>query len=514
MLKYNFLSISLAFLPLYTLAEINIPANNLQLYSLNSVVLSAMDLNNTVTHTENSIIENLLAEPTTQHIYLGTANGLALNHGLKNIQLELEPGISVNVTLDNLHIDANGSIIWKGRIVNQNKKSILSGISTNNQFDNQVVLVENNNRLSGDFTINGHSYVISSINDKDMILIKVDKSKYSVELPPIDSSNINKLSTKHNLIELNYTPPKAITYSSPPTSFDPKSEDVSHINVLMVMTKEAVQQIGSEQFKTYVSHASDDLQSSANNSLLPIKYTVTAVDSDISEANMSFGKLLSNLTDSKTPLGKYALEQREMAQADLVTLIAAKTQSCGLAYVNKQVKFGNGFSVVSQSCAIGNHTLAHELGHNLGASHEPGNGVNYNYPYGHGYQYPKAYWRTVMAYQCQLVNCIRLNSFSNPNLKIMDIPKGIEEKNDNTRVLNQTRYSAANIYPKEKNVIYPDYIFPENISSYTAKTVVLQLKNGKQYQCKPLPYGNYCSDSNQYEPGVGSHWPVAWTELQ
>ncbi|WP_242637294.1 hypothetical protein [Leclercia pneumoniae] len=59
-----------------------------------------------------------------------------------------------------------------------------------------------------------------------------------------------------------------------------------------------------------------------------------------------------------------------------------------------------------------------------------------------------------------------------------------------------------------------DYRFPENLSSYTAGTVVLQPKNGKTYQCKPFPYSGYCVQykkaANQYEPGVGSHWQQAW----
>ena len=60
-----------------------------------------------------------------------------------------------------------------------------------------------------------------------------------------------------------------------------------------------------------------------------------------------------------------------------------------------------------------------------------------------------------------------------------------------------------------------DYSFPQNLSSYKAGTVVLQPKNGKTYKCKQAPYSGYCvqysAGSNQFEPGVGSHWQMAWT---
>ncbi len=58
------------------------------------------------------------------------------------------------------------------------------------------------------------------------------------------------------------------------------------------------------------------------------------------------------------------------------------------------------------------------------------------------------------------------------------------------------------------------FVFPENIASYTAGTVVLQPKNGKVYECKPFPYSGYCvqwsRSANAFEPGVGSNWQDAW----
>ena len=61
-----------------------------------------------------------------------------------------------------------------------------------------------------------------------------------------------------------------------------------------------------------------------------------------------------------------------------------------------------------------------------------------------------------------------------------------------------------------------DYVFPENLKTYTEGTVVLQPKDGHTYKCKPFPYSGYCaqfsSNANHYEPGVGSHWQDAWTK--
>lgn len=59
-----------------------------------------------------------------------------------------------------------------------------------------------------------------------------------------------------------------------------------------------------------------------------------------------------------------------------------------------------------------------------------------------------------------------------------------------------------------------NFVFPNDLSKYTAGTTVLQPKDGKVYECKPFPYSGYCmqwnSASNHYEPGVGSNWQDAW----
>lgn len=52
-----------------------------------------------------------------------------------------------------------------------------------------------------------------------------------------------------------------------------------------------------------------------------------------------------------------------------------------------------------------------------------------------------------------------------------------------------------------------DYVFPDNVASYTAGTIGPQPKDNRLYQCRPYPYSNYCyqwsATANQYEPGIG-----------
>jgi chitin-binding protein len=81
----------------------------------------------------------------------------------------------------------------------------------------------------------------------------------------------------------------------------------------------------------------------------------------------------------------------------------------------------------------------------------------------------------------------------------------------------ETIQQTLDLMFKEQSSGEYDFVFPNNIKSYTAGTKVQQPKNGKVYQCKPFPYSGYCQQwtttATQYEPGIGSHWQMAWDEV-
>lgn len=59
--------------------------------------------------------------------------------------------------------------------------------------------------------------------------------------------------------------------------------------------------------------------------------------------------------------------------------------------------------------------------------------------------------------------------------------------------------------------------FPAKISSYKAGTRVIQPRNQVIYECLPFPNSGYCkqwsASANQFEPGVGANWQMAWKEI-
>lgn len=69
-----------------------------------------------------------------------------------------------------------------------------------------------------------------------------------------------------------------------------------------------------------------------------------------------------------------------------------------------------------------------------------------------------------------------------------------------------------------KEVVNYNFLFPDNISKYTEGTIVLNPRTGKTYKCKSAPSDGFCSQwsssSNEFEPGVGHAWNLAWDEIR
>ena len=143
---------------------------------------------------------------------------------------------------------------------------------------------------------------------------------------------------------------------------------------------------------------------------------------------------------------------RNTYKADLVALIEDNLGgACGVAYVMTNVSSGFAgwaFSVTQDSCISG-YTLAHELGHNMGSQHDRLEGGTGAYPYSFGHK-EGGKFRTIMAYPCS-TNCIRINHFSNPNVRYQgNWVTGIDHNSDpansadNARAFSNALSTIAN----------------------------------------------------------------------
>jgi hypothetical protein len=155
----------------------------------------------------------------------------------------------------------------------------------------------------------------------------------------------------------------------------------------------------------------------------------------------SFSSMLSQLRIDGDGFVDEAHTLRNQYGADMVALIVAGSQYCGIGYLMTQPSASfedRAFSVTSRVCATGYYTFGHELGHNMGCAHDRANASVGVYPYSFGYRTASGAYRTVMAYAPGQ----RVQYFSNPNVSFNGEALGIAEpapdSAENWKSLNNT----------------------------------------------------------------------------
>jgi hypothetical protein len=124
---------------------------------------------------------------------------------------------------------------------------------------------------------------------------------------------------------------------------------------------------------------------------------------------------------------------RNEKRADVVALVVDDASGCGLS-TRVGADADEAFVVVHHSCAALTYSIAHEVGHIIGARHDISLDKNVTpFPYGHGFVNGKK-WRDIMSYKASCDGCPRVPIWSNPTIKFKGDTAGTLDA-DNARVI-------------------------------------------------------------------------------
>jgi hypothetical protein len=179
---------------------------------------------------------------------------------------------------------------------------------------------------------------------------------------------------------------------------------------------------------------------------------------------------LDDITDTNDGRGDAVHGLRTTHGADIVVLFhrdpSPQLAYCGLAWMPTPPQANTaayGFATVEVTCSNDGISFPHELGHNMGANHDPyvldpdaadgcTDGLERGaYCYSRGMVSLTGSWRTIMAYTDECFDagrpfpfCTPIDYMSNPKLTLAGRALGTADRNNNAHTLNRTAKVVAN----------------------------------------------------------------------
>jgi hypothetical protein len=133
---------------------------------------------------------------------------------------------------------------------------------------------------------------------------------------------------------------------------------------------------------------------------------------------------------------------RDKHGADVAMLIVHDPAGCGLA-TRVAAEADEAFAVVHHECAAPMYSLAHEVGHIVGARHDHALDMSSEpFPYGHGHVHGTQ-WRTMMSYKDTCNDCPRLPVWSSPHVRIRGAAAGSTTANNAKVIADHARRVAG-----------------------------------------------------------------------
>jgi hypothetical protein len=297
-----------------------------------------------------------------------------------------------------------------------------------------VLMLWRDGHLSGYFGYKGRIFTVHHVGGAVHTMAEIDPGKLPADHAPAQSGSAKPSNGEgKEQPRLPLSPPEpsvAPFHNSERRALEAKK---TAINIMLLYTKNAASHYvrdPADLLALAIEQANDSFRNSGlGNVTLRLVHSEQV---DYNEAGAEQFEHLYRMVDGVGPF-KNVKKLRNEQHADIVGLIVDDPTGCGLS-TRVGAEAEEAYFVVHHACAAITYSIAHEVGHILGARHDRAVDANsMPFPFAHGY-INGTKWRDMMSYQEGCGGCPRIPYWSNPRIKYQGEPTGTAAS-DNARVI-------------------------------------------------------------------------------
>jgi hypothetical protein len=310
-------------------------------------------------------------------------------------------------------------VVWRGKVADTGETAILQWWK--------------DGRLNGLFGYRGHIYNVMNMDGDLHAVLEVDPKKLPRDHPKMTSTDVHQADAPMWTPMPDFPPPTPKVEPISPEQLKALEAKEVVIDVMMLYSKRAASHYmmrPEDVLEVAFERVNDTFRNSGiGNVSVRLVYSQEV---DYDERGSDEFIDLYHMVDGDGPF-KDVRRLRNEKRADIVGLIVDDPKGCGLS-TRVAPDAEEAYFVVHYACAAITISIAHEIGHILGARHDRlTDPINSPYAYGHGYV-DGSKWRDIMSYEESCDGCLRIPYWSNPRVLYNGEPTGTLTE-DNARVI-------------------------------------------------------------------------------
>jgi hypothetical protein len=377
----------------------------------------------TLTPAQQAIVNKITRSPGTVNVGVlkraSAADGGPPENRYAKVVLLLSEGKNIALIRTRPSVKSERGITWRGEAEETGERAIL--------------MLWNDGHLSGYFAYKGRVFSVNHIGGDIHTMAEI-------ELPPDHTPNAE--ASSYESVTPRPQPPEPKVAPFPDAERKALEAKKITIDLMLLYTKNAADHyLGkpADLLAVAIEEANETFKRSGlGNISLRVMHTQLI---DFDETGSQHFEILYAMVDGVGAF-KDVRKLRNDKRADVVGLVLDSPSGCGLS-TRVGADSEEAFFVAHHACAANTFTIAHEVGHIIGARHDRLiDGNNAPFAYAHGYVNGTK-WRDIMSYKESCGSCPRIPYWSNPRISYRGEPTGTAAS-DNARVILEQAERVAN----------------------------------------------------------------------